>query len=65
MELITTAAKFYCEPEVSFESEVLYIKNKDILIINIPESQNKPHKIISEDENETEKFMCDSMIKVF
>ena len=55
MELISTTAKFYCEPEINFESEVLYIKNKDILVVNIPESKSKPHKIISEDENENGK----------
>jgi predicted HTH transcriptional regulator len=55
MELISTAAKFYAEPEINFTSEIIYIKNKDILVVHISESQNKPHKIISEDENENGK----------
>ncbi|MBS1515235.1 MAG: ATP-binding protein [Bacteroidetes bacterium] len=55
MELISTAAKFYCEPEVLFDSEILYIKNKDVVVITIPESKSKPHRIVSEDENENGK----------
>lgn len=54
-ELISTTAKFYCEPEVSFSSEVLYIKNKDVLVVYVPESRMKPHGVISEDENENGK----------
>lgn len=51
LELITTAAKFYCEPEVEFSTEIMLMKNKDIVVVNIDESKRKPHRLIS---NETE-----------
>lgn len=48
MELINTAARFFCEPEVVFNSEILSIKKSDVVVVNIPESTNKPHKLISD-----------------
>jgi len=63
MELISTAAKFYCEPEINFTSEIVYIKGKDIIAINIPESQKKPHRIISEDADENGKVYVRFMDK--
>ena len=49
LELISTAAGFYCEPEVEFSTEIMLLKNKDIVIVNIEESKTKPHRLISED----------------
>jgi predicted HTH transcriptional regulator len=43
IELIDTAAKFYCEPEVQYTKEIISIKQKDIIIIHVPESKTKPH----------------------
>ena len=48
MELIDTAAKFFCEPEINFDYEIASIKNSDIVIVKVPESSNKPHKLISD-----------------
>ncbi len=48
LELIDTASKFYCDPEVEYQYEVVEIKNKDIVVVNIPESKHKPHKLISD-----------------
>jgi predicted HTH transcriptional regulator len=48
IELIDTAAKFYCEPEVQYTYEIISMKKKDILIIHIPESKNKPHYLIND-----------------
>jgi len=53
MELIDTAARFYCEPEVIYEYEIISIKKKDVVVVHIPESKNKPHRVIS-DDNEDE-----------
>lgn len=47
LESINTAAKFYCEPEINFSTEILSLKKSDIVIINIPESKTKPHKLIT------------------
>jgi len=49
MELIDTAARFFCEPEVAYEYEIISIKKKDVVVVHIPESNNKPHKVISDD----------------
>ncbi len=44
-ELVKIAAKQYCEPEIDFETEYINVNNKEIVVIKIPESQNKPHRI--------------------
>jgi predicted HTH transcriptional regulator len=48
MELIDTAARFYCEPEINYDYEIISIKKSDIVVVHIPESTNKPHKLISD-----------------
>ncbi len=48
IELIDMAAKFYCEPEVKYEIDVLPIYRKDVVVIRIPESKNKPHRLITD-----------------
>ena len=50
LELISTAARFYCEPELDYEWEVLLFKGKDIVVVHIEESKTKPHKLISDEE---------------
>lgn len=55
LELISTAAKFYCEPEIEFETEIMLFKNKDLVIVDIPESSTKPHKVITEDGSDEMK----------
>ncbi len=50
LELISTAAKFYCEPEIEFTTEILLIKNKDVVVVDILESRKKPHRLISDAE---------------
>jgi len=45
IELIKTTAEKYCEPPVYFRIDFLEIKKKEILVVEIPESQNKPHRI--------------------
>lgn len=51
LELITTAAKFYCEPEVEFTTDIMLLRNKDIVVVNIEESKRKPHRLISDNED--------------
>ncbi len=52
LELISAAAKFYCEPELEYEWEVLLLKGKDIVVVHIEESKMKPHRLISDEEPE-------------
>lgn len=54
LELISTAAKFYCEPEVEFSTEIMLIKNKDVVVVDIHESKKKPHRLITESEDADE-----------
>jgi predicted HTH transcriptional regulator len=56
LELIDTAARFYCEPEIVYETEIILIKNLDVVVVNIPESTNKPHKLLSDKEEEETKI---------
>ena len=55
LELINTVAKFYCEPEIEFDFEIICIKQKDVVSVYVPESKHKPHKLISEVENQESK----------
>ena len=55
LESIKTAAKFYCEPEIEFETEILSLKKSDIVVINIPESKTKPHHLISNNEEKEQR----------
>jgi len=54
LELINTAAKFYCEPEIEYTTEIICIKNVDVVVISIKESSKKPHRIVT-DESDIEK----------
>ena len=51
LELITTAAKFYCEPEIEFTTDIVCIKNMDVVVADIPESTLKPHFLQTENED--------------
>lgn len=44
-ELIQEVAQNYCEPPIQFYSECMNFKSKDILVIQIDESEVKPHRL--------------------
>lgn len=44
-DLIREVAEKYCEPKVEITLECINIEKKDVLVVEIPESQNKPHRI--------------------
>ncbi len=44
-DLIKEVAEKYCEPKVEVKLECINIDKKDILVVEIPESNNKPHRI--------------------
>src|SRR4030095_4931099 len=54
LELISTAAKFYCEPEIEFSTEIMLIKNKDVVVVDIEESKVKPHRLLTDEQEESE-----------
>ena len=65
LELITTAAKFYCEPEIDFDTDIMLLKRKDIVVVNIEESRTKPHRLVTDDESGEQKFMSVLTTKAF
>lgn len=44
-DLIMEVAEKYCEPKIEIFLECVTIDKKDILVVEIPESKNKPHRI--------------------
>lgn len=44
-ELIRETALDYCEPPLEFKNYFLEVKGKEIVVAEIPESDNKPHRI--------------------
>ena len=44
-DLIREVAEKYCEPKVEIMLECMNIEKKDVLVVEISESQNKPHRI--------------------
>ncbi|HRI85502.1 MAG TPA: ATP-binding protein [Ignavibacteria bacterium] len=55
LELISTAAKFYCEPEIEFHTEIMLLRGKDIVVVTIEESKNKPHMLFTDDTEKGQK----------
>lgn len=43
--LIEEAANDYCEPPLNYQIEFVDVKGKEVVIVNIPESDDKPHRI--------------------
>lgn len=43
--LVNETAEKYCEPPIGINIDTLEIEKKDLLIIEVPESKNKPHRI--------------------
>ncbi len=44
-ELVKDTALNYCEPPLDFTIEYKEIKGKEIVIVFVPESNNKPHRL--------------------
>jgi predicted HTH transcriptional regulator len=45
VELVKETAEKYCIPPLQYEVEFVDINGKEIVIVNIPESKNKPHRL--------------------
>ena len=46
-DVIERACKFYIEPILNYEIEVVHLSGKDIIMINVEESRDKPHFVLS------------------
>jgi predicted HTH transcriptional regulator len=44
-DLIIDTAKNYCEPALEFNIEYMDMNGKEIVIVEVPESDNKPHRL--------------------
>jgi predicted HTH transcriptional regulator len=44
-ELINDAAKTYCEPPVDYKLHYILLEGEEIVVAEIPESNNKPHRL--------------------
>ncbi len=55
LDLIDIAARFYSEPEIEYKTEIILINAKDVVVIEIPESRKKPHKLIDENNKGTSR----------
>ena len=60
IEYIDLAAKFFCEPQINYSLDIMHIYRKDVIVVNIPESFQKPHRLIENgksDEDETKVYI--------
>jgi len=46
IEYIDLAAQFYCEPELKYSVDILHIYREDVIVVDIPESRRKPHRLV-------------------
>ncbi|MFH1052165.1 MAG: RNA-binding domain-containing protein [bacterium] len=51
IEYIEQACGFYLEPPIEPDIEIIEINYKDVVLVNIPESKIKPHKVVNTDDN--------------
>ncbi len=49
LDLIKTAGKIFCAPPVNCAVEIVPHKHKDIIVVTIEESREKPHYVVDED----------------
>lgn len=54
IEYIDLAARFYCEPELKFNVEIMHIYRKDVIVVHIPESNVKPHRLIENGKEDSD-----------
>lgn len=60
IEYIDLAAKFFCEPPLDYSADIIHIYRKDVIVANIPESFQKPHRLIENgksDDDETKVYI--------
>ena len=44
-ELVKDAALNYCEPPIDYEIEFLEVYGKEVVVVAVPESEDKPHRL--------------------
>jgi len=61
---IKTASEFYLEPPVELTQEIINLHGRDVLVVEIPNSENKPHKLLIENEENYKKNKYRAFIRV-
>ncbi len=46
IDLLSSAAEFYCEPPVEYDIDVVDIDGVDVIAVRIAESTQKPHRLV-------------------
>jgi predicted HTH transcriptional regulator len=54
IEFIQLAADFFCEPKLNYTVNIMHIYKKDVIIVNIPESKQKPHRLIENGKSDND-----------
>jgi len=44
-ELVKETVQNYCEPQIEYNTSYIEIENKEIVVVEVPVSKNKPHRI--------------------
>ncbi|MCI0706488.1 MAG: ATP-binding protein [Ignavibacteriae bacterium] len=61
VEMIETAGSFYCDPPVVPRIEIVPYKGKDVIVVDVSESSQKPHHVVESSngngEEETRVFI--------
>jgi predicted HTH transcriptional regulator len=63
VEMIEIAGKVHCEPPVEPAIEIVSYRGKDVIIVTVEESVEKPHRLI-DDESESEDSASKVLIRV-
>jgi len=52
IEMISTAGSVFCDPPIDPDIEVVPYKGKDVIVVSVDESREKPHALITDDDEE-------------
>jgi predicted HTH transcriptional regulator len=55
MEMVDIACTFFCDPPITPQIEVLNLRGKDVLMVKVPESNNKPHWLVTNGQERSER----------
>jgi predicted HTH transcriptional regulator len=47
IELVIAAGEVYSDPPIQADIDIVDIDDVDVIVVNIPESRNKPHRLVS------------------
>jgi predicted HTH transcriptional regulator len=55
MEMIETAGSYYCDPPITPRIEIVPYEGKDVIVVHVGESTQKPHHVIEDNGNGEEE----------